>query len=115
MTLHAHSKCRPETEQYLCLFYLCRLHNCLKSSQPHTVDRQMHLVPYHIAEDEAGVGEFEVFEQAVEFAAVQGTPGTVKIISCLCLLPRVIIIQELKKDRSHRLQVKPEKANLQQM
>lgn len=57
-----------------------------------------HTDTYHIVEDEAGVGEFEVFEKAVEFAAVQGTPGTVEIISCLCLLPRVVIVQELSKN-----------------
>lgn len=51
----------------------------------------------HIVEDEAGMGEFEVFEQAVEFAAVQRTPGTVKIISRLGLLPCVIVVQELIK------------------
>lgn len=59
----------------------------MTSAQPDTMT-----VPYHIVEDEARVGEFEVFEQAVEFAAVKGTPGTVKIISCLRLLPRVIVV-----------------------
>lgn len=63
--------------------------------------RQTCSVPYHIVEDEAGMGELKVFEQAVEFAAVQGTPGTVKVISCFCLLPCVIVVQELKKDRLH--------------
>lgn len=63
--------------------------------------RRLHrhtFVPHHIVEDEAGMGEFEVFEQAVEFAAVQRTPGTVKIISRLSLLPCVIVVQELNKD-----------------
>lgn len=53
----------------------------------------------HIAEDEAGMGEFEVFEQAVEFAAVQSAPGTVEIISGLRLLPCVVVVQELNKNR----------------
>ena len=42
-----------------------------------------------------------MFEQAVEFAAVQGTPGTMKIVSRLSLLPCVVVVQELNKDRSH--------------
>lgn len=67
---------------------------------PFHICRPQHPVPYHIVEDEAGVGEFEVFEQAVEFAAIQGTPGTVKVISCLCLLPCVIVVQELNTDTS---------------
>lgn len=50
------------------------------------------------------MGEFEVFEQAVEFAAVQSAPGTVKIISGLCLLPCVVVVQELNKDRSFTLE-----------
>ena len=29
-----------------------------------------HTHTYHVVEDEAGVGEFKVFEQAVELAAV---------------------------------------------
>lgn len=58
------------------------------------------MVPYHIVENEAGVGQFEVFEQAVEFAAVQSTPGTVKIVSRLRLLPRVIVVKELNKNRA---------------
>lgn len=56
-----------------------------------------HTDTYHIVENEAGVGEFEVFEKAVEFAAVQGTPGTVEIISCLGLLPSVVVVQELSE------------------
>lgn len=56
-----------------------------------------------------------MFEQAVEFAAIQGTPGTVKIISCLGLLPRVIVVQELNTNTSYWLQGKLEKVNLQQM
>lgn len=44
-----------------------------------------------------------MLEQAVELAAVQGTPGTVKIVSGFCLLPCVIVVQELNKDRSHKL------------
>ena len=60
-----------------------------------------HSVPYHVVEDEAGVGEFEVFEQAVELAAVERTPGTVKIVSRLSLLPCVVVVQELSENRSH--------------
>lgn len=67
-------------------------HDAQTSAQTNT------FVPHHIVEDEAGMGEFEVFEQAVEFAAVQRTPGTVKIISRLGLLPCVIVVQELNKD-----------------
>lgn len=63
-----------------------------------------YLWTYHIAEDEAWMGEFEVFEQAVEFAAVQRAPGTVKIISSLRLLPRVVVVQELNKNRSFSLE-----------
>lgn len=65
------------------------------------IHRQAHSVTHHIAEDKAGMGEFEVFEEAVEFAAVQGAPGTVKIISRLRLLPGVVVVQELNKDQSH--------------
>lgn len=54
----------------------------------------------HIAEDEARMREFEVFEEAVEFAAVQSAPGTVEVISGLRLLPRVVVVQELNKNRS---------------
>lgn len=66
---------------------------------PATHTRTHTLISYHIVEDKAGVGEFEVFEQAVEFAAVQGTPGTVKIISRLRLLPRIIVVQKLRKNK----------------
>lgn len=55
---------------------------------------------HHVVEDEAGVGEFEVFEEAVEFAAVQGAPGTVKVVSRLRLLPGVVVVQELHRDQS---------------
>lgn len=44
--------------------------------------------------------ELEVFEQAVEFAAVQSAPGTVEVISGLRLLPCVVVVQELKNNRS---------------
>lgn len=53
----------------------------------------------HIAEDEARMREFEVLEQAVEFAAVQSAPGTVEIVSGLRLLPCVVVVQELHKNR----------------
>lgn len=46
------------------------------------------------------MGELEVFEQAVEFAAVQRAPGTVEIVSGLRLLPGVVVVQELSKNRS---------------
>ncbi len=32
---------------------------------------------HHIVKDESAVGEFEVFQQAVEFTAVERAPGTV--------------------------------------
>lgn len=57
-------------------------------------------VTHHVAEDEAGVGEFEVFEEAVEFAAVQGAPGAVKVVSRLRLLPGVVVVQELHMGQS---------------
>ena len=60
----------------------------------------------HVAEDEARVREFEVLEQAVELAAVQGAPGTVEVISGLRLLPRVVVVQELKDNRSRLLEGK---------
>lgn len=41
-----------------------------------------------------------MFEQAVEFAAVQSAPGTVEVISGLRLLPCVVVVQELKNNRS---------------
>lgn len=69
---------------------------CGATTQGHW-NAQIHAAPYHIVEDETGVGEFEVFEQAIEFAAVERTPGTVKIISCLRLLPRVVVVQELTR------------------
>lgn len=53
----------------------------------------------HIAEDEAGVGELEVLEQAVELAAVQSAPGAVEVVSGLRLLPRVVVVQELNENR----------------
>lgn len=73
----------------------------MKTVPPEHNYRQAHSVSYHIVEDETGMGDFEVFEQTVEFAAVQCTPGTVKIISCLCLLSCVIVVQELNTDRTH--------------
>lgn len=54
---------------------------------------------HHVAEDEAGVGELEVLEEAVEFAAVQGAPGAVKVVSRLRLLPGVVVVQKLHKDQ----------------
>lgn len=50
---------------------------------------------HHVVEDEAGVRQFEVFEQTVELPAVQRTPGTVEVVSGLCLLPRVVVVLEL--------------------
>lgn len=55
---------------------------------------------HHVAEDEAGVREFEVFEEAVEFAAVQGAPGAVKVVSRLRLLPGVVVVQKLYEEHS---------------
>lgn len=54
---------------------------------------------HHVAEDEAGVGELEVLEEAVEFAAVQGAPGAVKVVSRLRLLPGVVVVQKLHEDQ----------------
>lgn len=50
---------------------------------------------HHVVEDEAGVRQFEVFEQTVELPAVQRTPGTVEVVSGLRLLPRVVVVLEL--------------------
>lgn len=50
---------------------------------------------HHIVEDEAGVRQLEVFEQTVELPAVEGTPGTVEVVSGLRLLPRVVVVLEL--------------------
>lgn len=62
------------------------------------------------------MGEFEVLQQAVEFAAVQRTPGTVKVISRLRLLPRIIVVQKLEEEQTTDLQQgKAEKLNLPQM
>lgn len=55
---------------------------------------------HHIVEDEAGVGQFEVFEQTVELPAVEGTPGTVEVVSGLRLLPSVVVVLELEKGHS---------------
>ena len=41
------------------------------------------------------VGEFEVFEEAVEFPAVQRAPRTMQVIPSLRLLPRVVVVQKL--------------------
>lgn len=57
---------------------------------------RLHLIPsHHVVEDEAGVRQFEVFEQTVELPAVQRTPGTVEVVSGLSLLPRVVVVLEL--------------------
>lgn len=50
---------------------------------------------HHVVEVEAGVGQFEVFDQAVQLPAVQRAPGTVQVVSGLRLLPRVVIVLEL--------------------
>ncbi len=52
---------------------------------------------HHIVEDEAGVRQFEVFEKTVELPAVEGTPGTVEVVSGLRLLPRVVVVLELDR------------------
>lgn len=52
---------------------------------------------HHVVEDEAGVRQFEVFEQTVELPAVQRTPGTVEVVSGLRLLPRVVVVLELDR------------------
>lgn len=53
------------------------------------------LCTHHVVEDEAGVGQFEVFDQTVELPAVQRAPGTVEVVSGLRLLPRVVVVLEL--------------------
>ncbi len=50
---------------------------------------------HHIVEDESTVGQFEVFQQAVEFTAVECAPGTVQVVSGLCLLTSIIVVQKL--------------------
>ena len=57
---------------------------------------------HHIVEDEAAVGELEVFKEAVEFPAVQRAPGAVQVVSRLRLLPRVIVVQELVRKQKQR-------------
>lgn len=57
-------------------------------------------IPHHIVEDEATVGEFEVLEQAVQLAAVEGAPGAVQVVARLCLLTRVIVVQELEDNNT---------------
>lgn len=52
--------------------------------------------PHHVVENEAGVRQFEVFEQTVELPAVQRAPGTVQVVPGLRLLPRVIVVLELE-------------------
>ena len=62
--------------------------------------RKIDVYAHHVVEDEAGVGQFEVFDQAVELPAVEGTPGAVQVFSGLRLLPSVVVVLEL--DRKHR-------------
>lgn len=40
-----------------------------------------------------------MLEEAVEFTAVQRAPRTVQVISGLCLLPCVIVVEELENKR----------------
>ena len=56
---------------------------------------------HHIVEDEAGVGELEVLQQAVKPPAVQGAPGAVEVVPGLSLLPRVVVVQELNGGHMH--------------
>lgn len=58
---------------------------------------------HHVVEDEAGVRQFEVFEQTVELPAVQRTPGTVEVVSGLRLLPRVVVVLELNRRKDTRV------------
>lgn len=50
---------------------------------------------HHVGEDEAGVGQLEVFDQTVELPAVEGAPGTVEVVSGLRLLLRVAVVLKL--------------------
>lgn len=52
---------------------------------------------HHVVEDEAGVRQFEVFDETVELPAVEGAPGTVEVVSGLRLLPRVAVVLELDR------------------
>lgn len=54
---------------------------------------------HHVVEDEARVRQFEVFEQAVELPAVQRTPRAVEVVSGLRLLPRVVVVLKLERNR----------------
>lgn len=56
---------------------------------------------HHVVEDEAGVGQLEVFEQTVQLPAVEGTPGTVEVISGLGLLPCVVVVLELDTETAN--------------
>lgn len=62
---------------------------------------------HHVVKDESTVGEFEVFQQTVEFTAVKRAPRTMQVISGLCLLSSVIVVQKLwtnKKTKLHKVQ-----------
>lgn len=52
---------------------------------------------HHVVEDEAGVGQFEVFEETVQLPAVQCAPRTVEVIPGLGLLPCVVVVLKLGK------------------
>lgn len=65
------------------------------------VDRDLDLCSFgmrHVVEDEAGVGQFEVFEETVQLPAVQCAPRTVEVIPGLGLLPCVVVVLKLVED-----------------
>lgn len=74
-----------------CYLLLHRIAHCILLIQQFPSEAWTH----HVVEDEAAVREFEVFEEAIEFLAVQRAPRAVQVITGLCLLPRVIVIQKL--------------------
>lgn len=50
-----------------------------------------------VREKKATVTQFEVFEKTVKTSTIQRTPRTAEILSSFCLLPRIVVVQELIK------------------
>lgn len=59
--------------------------------------QQLVYISHHVVEDEAGVGQFEVFDETVQLPAVQCAPRTVEVIPGLGLLPCVVVVLKLGK------------------
>ena len=39
--------------------------------------------------------QFQMFQKTVELHAIQATPGAMKVLSSLSLLPRIVVVQKL--------------------